>query len=172
MSPLTSPVGRFYDPWDDYNELIVEVVRDLSDEQLALRPAPERWPMWATIGHTAGARVYWLCTVFGEPGAELTPFKDPDAVDWEDDLDTPRSAAELVEALESTWRVIAGCLERWTPELLFEDFAPQADKNTQVQTRQAVLARLFSHDAYHCGELSQTLGIHGLTQIDIWRPPD
>ncbi|MEO7119188.1 MAG: hypothetical protein ABIZ34_09485 [Candidatus Limnocylindrales bacterium] len=26
-----------------------------------------------------------------------------------------------------------------------------------------------SHDAYHCGELSQALGIHGLPQIDLWR---
>jgi hypothetical protein len=29
---------------------------------------------------------------------------------------------------------------------------------------------MFSHDAYHCGELSQTLGIHDLPQIDLWRP--
>jgi hypothetical protein len=27
---------------------------------------------------------------------------------------------------------------------------------------------MFSHDAYHCGELSQTLGVHGLPQIDLW----
>jgi hypothetical protein len=29
---------------------------------------------------------------------------------------------------------------------------------------------MFSHDAYHCGELSQTLGRHALPQIDLWRP--
>jgi hypothetical protein len=29
---------------------------------------------------------------------------------------------------------------------------------------------MFSHDAYHCGELSQTLGMHGLPQIDLWPP--
>ena len=29
---------------------------------------------------------------------------------------------------------------------------------------------IFSHEAYHCGELSQTLGIAGLPQIDLWRP--
>jgi hypothetical protein len=27
-----------------------------------------------------------------------------------------------------------------------------------------------AHEAYHCGELSQTLGIHGLPQIALWRP--
>jgi uncharacterized damage-inducible protein DinB len=172
LSPLKSPVGRFYDPWDVYNERIVEVVRELTDEQLALRPAPDRWPIWATVGHTAGTRVYWLCTVFREPGAETTPFGDPDGMGWEDDLDHPRTTAELVHALETTWRIVAGCLDRWTPELAFEDFAPQAGKQTQIHTRQAVLVRMLSHESYHCGELSQTLGILGLPQIDLWRPPD
>lgn len=40
----------------------------------------------------------------------------------------------------------------------------------QVHQRGSILQRLFSHDAYQCGELSQTLGIHGLPQIDLWRP--
>jgi hypothetical protein len=39
---------------------------------------------------------------------------------------------------------------------------------TRVHTRQSILVRLISHDAYHCGELSQTLGIHDLPQIDLW----
>jgi hypothetical protein len=38
----------------------------------------------------------------------------------------------------------------------------------QRHTRQSVLMRMLSHDAYHAGELSQTLGIHGLRQIDLW----
>jgi uncharacterized damage-inducible protein DinB len=165
--------ARYYEPWAVYNERIVEVVGEMSAEQLALRPDPERWPIWATVGHMCGARVYWLCGVFGEPGAETTPFPDPHAeLGWEDDLDTPRGAAELTEALESTWRIVAGCLERWTASILFEDYPPQAGKKTQIHTRQAVLVRLLSHDSYHAGELSQTLGIHGLTQIDLWRPPD
>ena len=170
MNYSANSVARFYDGWRTYNERIVEVVRDLSAGDLQVRPAPEQWPIWATVGHTAGARVYWLCGVFGEPGAEATPFTDPaSGIGWEDDLDTPRSAAELTEALESTWRVIADCLQLWTPEMLFEQFDGQVGKKTQVQTRQSVLMRLLSHDAYHCGELSQTLGIRGLTQIDLWR---
>jgi uncharacterized damage-inducible protein DinB len=40
----------------------------------------------------------------------------------------------------------------------------------QTHTRGSILQRLFSHEAYHCGELSQTLGINGLPQIDLWRP--
>lgn len=162
-------VRRFYEPWQTYNQRIIEVVGELSDEQLAIRSSPERWPIWGTVGHTAGARVYWLCHIFGEPGAETTPFTDPDGMGWEDDLETPRSAAELTGALESSWRIVESCLRSWTPDIVFEEFEGQAGKKTQVHTRQAVLIRLLSHDSYHSGELSQTLGIHGLPQIDLWR---
>jgi DinB superfamily len=162
-------VARFYEPWRIYNERIIEVIGDMSGEQLAIRLSPDGWPIWATVGHTAGARVYWLCSVFGEPGADTTPFTDPTGGGWEDDIDHPRPAAELTGALESTWAVVDGCLQRWSPADLFEDFEGQAGKDTQVHTRQGVLVRLLSHDSYHCGELSQTLGINGLPQIDLWR---
>ena len=170
MSNLEGPVGRYYDGWQIYNDRMIEVVGQLSAEDLAVRPSADGWPIWATVGHTAGARVYWLCGVFGEPGAESTPFPDViSGIGWEDAPGTPRSAAELTEALKSTWRIIQDCLDRWTPGVLFEQFDPQAGKKTQLQTRQAVLLRLLSHDAYHCGELSQTLGINGRPQIDLWR---
>jgi uncharacterized damage-inducible protein DinB len=170
MSNSDTFVARTFEGWQTYNERIIEVVRELSDEELQVQPAPEGWPIWATLGHTAGARVYWLCGVFGEPGAETTPFSDPlSGIGWEDDLDTPRTAGELTDALESSWQIIAGCLQRWTPDVLFEQFERQAGQKTQVHTRQSVLIRLLSHDAYHCGELSQTLGIRGMPQIDLWR---
>ena len=38
----------------------------------------------------------------------------------------------------------------------------------QIHTRQSVLMRLITHDAYHCGEVSQTLGGHRLGEIDLW----
>ncbi len=163
-------VGRLYQDWQIYNDRIVEVIRELSVEELQIRPAADQWPIWATVGHMAGMRVYWLCGVLGEPGADTTPFADPlSGIGWEDDLDAPRTAVELTEALESSWMIIAGCLERWTPDQLFEQFERRAGEKTQLHTRQSVLVRLLSHDAYHSGELSQTLGIHGLPQIDLWR---
>ena len=162
-------IRSFYDQWPQYNRRMVEVIGVMSDEQLAHRPAPDRFPIWATVGHTAGARVYWLCAVLGEPGTESTPFTDPTGVGWEDDIDTPRGAGELVMALNTTWRVVEDCLDRWTPEMLADTIIREYGGNRRVHTRGSVLQRLFSHDAYHCGELSQTLGILGLPQIDLWR---
>src|SRR5207237_10521245 len=60
--------------WPDYNRSFREVITALTDDQLAMRPSPERWPMWATVGHAACQRVFWLCDFAGEPGAETTPF--------------------------------------------------------------------------------------------------
>jgi uncharacterized damage-inducible protein DinB len=154
--------------WPQYNRRLVEVVRPMTAEQLAIRSAPDRAPIWAVVGHTAGVRVFWLCRVFGEPGAETTPFADPEASGWEDDETVPRDAAELVTALETTWLIIDACLDRWTPEMLAESFT-RAGAPPQTHTRSSVLQRLLTHEAYHCGELSQTLGIHGLPQIDLWR---
>jgi uncharacterized damage-inducible protein DinB len=165
------PIRAFYDRWLQYNRRLTEVVGAMSDDQLAIRPAPDGAPIWATVGHTAGVRVYWLCGVLGEPGAETTPFTDPlNGQGWEDDLDHPRGADELVLALDSTWAIVDGCLDRWTPAILEETVERVYGDQRQVHSRASILQRLLTHEAYHCGELSQTLGIHGLPQIDLWRP--
>jgi uncharacterized damage-inducible protein DinB len=156
--------------WPQYNRRLREVIGAMTPEQLAIRPSPHLWPIWATVGHTAGTRVYWLCVIVGEPGAETTPFADTPDGAWEDDLDQPRSADELVEALDSTFAIIDRCLDRWTPEILGDDIRREYGGSVQVHTRSSIVQRLFSHEAYHCGELSQLLGIHGLPQIDLWRP--
>jgi uncharacterized damage-inducible protein DinB len=169
-----SSIRPFYKGWETYNQRLIDVIRPMTPAQLALRPAPERMPIWATVGHTAGTRVYWLCGVFREPGVEKTPFAEGLAtgVGWEDDENHPRDADELVGALETTWSIIDRCLDRWTPEMLSETFTREYDGKQQMHTRQSVLIRMLTHEAYHCGELSQTLGIHKLRQIDLWAPQD
>ena len=167
------PIRPFYDRWPQYNRRLTEVVGAMTDDQLAINPAPDRdrWPIWATVAHTAGGRNYWLCGVIGEPGADATPWPDALTWDgWEDHLDRPRTAAELVWALDSTWAVIDAVLDRWTPDMLPEEVERWYGDNRQLHSRASILQRLLTHDAYHCGELSQTLGIEGLPQVDLWRP--
>jgi uncharacterized damage-inducible protein DinB len=163
-------IRLFYDRWPQYNRRITEVIGTMTDDQLAIRPSPEHLPIWAIAGHMASVRVYWLCHVLGERGAEMTPWADPNAEGWDDDLDHPRTAAELVAALESTWAIVDGCLDRWTPEMLGEEFERFYGEQRQLHSRTSVLQRLLTHDAYHVGELTQTMGIHHLPEIYIWRP--
>src|SRR5205807_6214093 len=81
-------VAPFYDGWRFAQERLVERIGELSPEELALRAAPHLWPIWAIAAHTAGVRPYWLCHIFKEPGADRTPFNDPDGEGWEATLPT------------------------------------------------------------------------------------
>ena len=161
-------IAPFYDGWRFTNDRLTERIGTLSTEELALRAGPDLWPIWAIAAHTAGVRVYWLCSVCQEPGTERTPFSDPANEGWEDDLAYPRGSGELIEALESTWSIVEDCLNRWTPDMLQHEFTRERNGELQIHTRQSVLMRLLTHDAYHCAEIGQTLGIHGLPEVDIW----
>jgi uncharacterized damage-inducible protein DinB len=164
-------IRLFYDKWPQYNRRLRELVAPMSEEHLAITPGPDRWPIWATVGHTVAGRVYWLCGILGEAGAHTTPWPDPvNDLGWEDDLDHPRTAQELVGAIDTSWAILDGCLDRWTPALLEESVERVYGDTRQVHSRSSILQRMLTHDAYHCGELSQTLGIAGLPQIDLWRP--
>ena len=162
-------IAHLYDGWRKCDSRLVEALRALSSDQLKLRAAPSQWPIWATAAHTAGARVYWLCGVLKEKGAETTPFTDPlSGLGWEDDEDTPRSTNELVMALGTTWKIVEGCLARWTPQMLDDEFQRERNGKMQIHSRQSVIMRLITHDAYHAGEISQILGTYGLSAIDLW----
>jgi uncharacterized damage-inducible protein DinB len=161
-------IAPFYEGWQLTNDRLVGKIGSLSREQLALRPSPDQWPIWATAAHLAGGRVYWLCSVCQEPGQNRALFPDPANTGWEDDLDHPREASELVSALESSWGVVRDCLDRWTPSDLQEEFRRERDGKIQVHTRQSVLMRLITHDAEHTGEISTTLGMNGLEAPDLW----
>ncbi|HUQ17040.1 MAG TPA: DinB family protein [Candidatus Saccharimonadales bacterium] len=165
---MPESVAPFYAGWRQANERLIETVGSLSTEELAWSSAPGMWPIWALTAHLAGTRTYWLCAVLGEPGAGTTPFSDPSGEGWEDDLSRPRGAGELVHALRTTWAVVEGCLERWTPDMLEVEFPRKRGEVLQLHTRQSILFRMLTHDASHTGEISQLLGMHGRDGVDLW----
>jgi len=166
-----------YGDWRAYNDLVVAALRVMPTEELALR-APSgdptsstSWPIWAVAGHTAGARVFWLCTIMGLPGAESTPFGSASDMGWEDDLDRPRSADELVAAWTTTWAIVERGLDTWTPEHLGDPVARGHGDAARHFTRRSLLMRLITHEAFHIGEIALIQGMHGRQPIDLW-PPD
>jgi hypothetical protein len=122
-----------YGMWPQYNRRVRDVIAAMTDEQLAIRPAPDMLPIWA------------------------------------DDLDHPRTAGELAGAFDSTFAIVDGCLDRWTFDQLTDEVERHYGDTVQVHTRGSILQRLLTHEAWHAGELSQTFGIHGLQQPDLWR---
>ncbi len=158
-----------YSSWPAYNRRLCETIAGLTDEQLAIRPSDDRWPLWATAGHTACQRVFWLCDFAGEPGADTTPFTDAGHnCPGDDDLEHVLGAGALVEALDASFRIVEACLDRWTLDMLSEVIRRDDWDETWVHTRGAVIQRVFSHDVYHCAEVNEALSAAGLAQIDLW----
>ena len=163
-------IRQAYSNWPQYNSRFLAAVAAMSGEQLAIRPSPERWPIWATVGHTACQRVFWLCDFAGEPGAENTPFTDAgNNCPGDDDLEHVLSAHQLVEALESSFRIVEQCLAGWTVDSLAEELRREDWDETWVHSRGWVIQRVFAHDISHIAELNEALGIAGLPQINLWK---
>lgn len=106
----------------------------------------------------------------GHAWADTTPFPDAANSGWEDDLDHPRSADELVTAWTTTWGIVERAFDAWTPDMLDESVA-RGQGDASHFTRRSLLLRLITHQAYHVGEIVVIQGIHGRRQIDLW-PPD
>lgn len=165
----TSPLRAAFATWPRLNASLRETVLRLTPAQLALQPSPSQWPLWATVGHLACQRVFWLCDFAGEPGADTTPFTNA-AFDCpgDDDLENVLGPEELAAALDSTFAIVERCLDTWEvgslPESIrWPEFGPD-----WVMGRGEVLGRTFAHDVWHAGQLSLTLSAHGLGRVDVW----
>lgn len=158
-----------YSQWPRYNERLRDIVAALTDEMLARRPGPERWPIWATVGHAACQRVFWLCDFAGEPGADTTPFTNAGYdCPGDDDLEHVLDGAALAAALDSTFRIVEGVLDRWTLDTLDEEIRRPDFGPDWVHTRGAVIQRVLSHDIHHVAELNEVLGAAGLPVVNLW----
>ena len=168
----------FLEGWAGYQRLLLEAIRPLNAEQLASRTAPFQWAVWQLASHMAGTRAYWFHEVLGEGDEEVghmfavesttVPDLPLEDAGWEDDEDHPRTAAELVDALERTWPMIEDRLRRWTLEELEVEFS-RTRRNGEIQTfsRAWVVWHLIEHDLHHGGEISQILGTNGLPAPEL-----
>jgi uncharacterized damage-inducible protein DinB len=167
----------FYEGWANYQRLLVEALRDLTPEQLGLRPAPGLWAVWQLGGHMVGARAHWFHEVFGEGDPAIrdmfrvasttVPDLPLEDAGWEDDETHPRGAEELVDAFGRTWALIDDCLRRWTPDDLAVEFSRSRPSGIQTRTRAWGIWHLMEHDLHHGGEISLILGSHGVPALDL-----
>ncbi len=148
--------------WERYQGLLVGAVAPLSAADLALRAAPSLWPVGRLAAHIVATRVGWFQGWMGEGDPALAAL-DP----WDAEGAPPRTAAELVDGLEATWRMMRDCLERWTPEMLDDPFTRERPRGIVTRTRGWIIWHVIEHDLHHGGELALTLGMHGLVAPDL-----
>ena len=73
-----------------------------------------------------------------------------------------RSASELENGLETTWRAISASLQHWSIADLSDTIEWKYHGETSVFTRGQVIWNLVRHDYHHGGEIMLTLGVHGI----------
>jgi len=161
--------------WAEHQRLLLTALRDLTPEQLALRPAPHEWAIWQIAGHMAGSREFWFHDVLGEGDDDLrdlfrverttVPGLSLEDAGWEDDETHPRTASQIVEAFERTWTMIDGCLRRWTADDLAVGFTREG--RDHENSRAWVLWHLIEHEGHHGGAISLILGTNRLPVIDL-----
>jgi uncharacterized damage-inducible protein DinB len=157
MAEENFTLTRFYASWKEYQDHIKDAVAPLTAEQLALRAAPGLRSIGENAAHIIGCRVGWFTYTLGEDaGVDLK------AVRWDEPGGPARSAAELVQGLDRTWQMMADRLARWSPAEMQQTFPDDWDGTIVHLSRAWVVWHLIEHDLHHGGELSLTLGMHGI----------
>ncbi len=147
-----------YSGWERYQNLLVEAIAPLTPDQLDLRVSPDLRSIGEIAIHIIGARARWFNEGMGEGGPELEAMRM-----WDRDGRRPNNAAELEEGFEVTWRAMRDCLTRWTTDDLDQEFFARG----RTRSRQWIIWHVIEHDLHHGGEISLTLGAHGLRAPDM-----
>lgn len=157
MAEENFTLTRFYASWKEYQDHIKDAVAPLTAEQLVLRAAPGLRSIGENAAHIIGCRLGWFTYTLGEDaGADL------EAVRWGEPGGPARSAAELVQGLDRTWQMMADRLARWSPAEMQETFPDDWDGTIVHLSRAWIVWHLIEHDLHHGGEISLTLGMHGI----------
>jgi uncharacterized damage-inducible protein DinB len=179
MSEENFTLTTFYENWKLYQDHLVEVIAPLTAEQLALRAAPGLRSIGENALHIVGCRTYWFTEFLGEDGGQTmtsyarwnqaalgAPYANWDEVALALEARVP-SAAELAQGLDRTWQFMADCLARWSPADMRRTFPDDWDGKKVELPRAWVVWHVLEHDLHHGGEVSLTLGTHGLQAPDV-----
>ena len=130
-------LAPFYRGWEEYQWLLIGALAPLTAEQLAIHASPGQRPIWLIATHIIGTRIGWFQGWMGEGDPSLAELDL-----WDADDAPPRSAAEIIHGLETTWAMIQGCLDRWTPDMLDDEFTRERPRGLVTRTRQWIIWHL------------------------------
>lgn len=162
MTENATTLTTFYKGWDVYQKHLITAITPLTSDQLTLRAAPHLRSIGMIATHIIGARARWFHHLLGEGGPDIVLLAQ-----WDRNNQPTRTAAELVSGLESSWQMIQDALARWVPSDLERTFQEEWGGEKYTFSLQWILWHLIEHDVHHGGEISLTLGMHGLAAPDI-----
>jgi uncharacterized damage-inducible protein DinB len=158
MAEENFTLATIYTSWKGYQDHIKQSLAPLTAEQLELCAAPGLRSIGENAAHIIGCRAGWFTQFLGEDGGEDVKA----SADW-DTPDAPaRTADELVRGLDFTWQFMTDCLARWSPADMEQTFPDDWDGKRVELSRAWVVWHVLEHDLHHGGEISLTMGMHGL----------
>jgi uncharacterized damage-inducible protein DinB len=147
----------FYASWKEYQGHLRDTLGSLSTEQLALRAAPGLRSVGENAMHIISCRIGWYTYTMGEDGSA---YNLPDE-SWGEAGNVP-TAADLAQALDNTWRLMTDCLLHWSSADMQKTFPDDWDGKPVELSRAWIVYHVLEHDLHHGGEVSLTLGMHGI----------
>jgi uncharacterized damage-inducible protein DinB len=160
--PASDPtLATFYREWEQYHTHLRTALAPLTDDQLALRAAPALRTIGALVEHMVEGRVIWLADFTGEASPTSTELRA-----WLDAPEAPRDAATLRTRLDASWQVVAESLARWDDAAMLKTYPIDWRGDHYDLTRGWVVWHVLEHDLHHGGEVSLTLGMHGLPGLE------
>jgi uncharacterized damage-inducible protein DinB len=153
-------VSTFHASWRGYQDHLKEALTTLTAEQLALRAAPGLRSIGENAMHIIGCRRDWFTYDLGEDGGAAMQRYET----WNRAAPgTPvPTGAELAQGLDQTWQFMADCLARWSSADMQQTFTDDSESPPFEFSRAWVVWHLLEHDLHHGGEISLTLGMHGI----------
>src|SRR3990170_6480043 len=148
--------------WHTYQDVLVGALRPLNADQLSLRAASNLRSVGQISAHIIGARARWFYLLMGEGGREFKTLGN-----WDRRAAKARTAEELISGLEVTWQGMQAAIARWTPEDWQKTWPGEDAREPETITRQWVIWHLIEHDLHHGGEISITLGVHGISALAL-----
>ena len=159
MAEESFTLTTFYTEWKAYQDRLKTALTPLTAEQLTLRAAPDLRSIGENAEHIIGCRIGWFTYTLGEDASA-----DVKAIaSWDESGAPARTAADLVRGLDLTWHLMADCVARWSPTDMHQTFPDEDETGTPIEVSRAwVVWHVLEHDLHHGGEISLTLGMHGL----------
>lgn len=157
-----STLEVMYENWRGYNEKLRHCIAPLTNEQLALQPAPRMWPLGQVVQHIISVRAGWFSATLQDEDERMNEY-----MMWGQRESPDRSAAELARGLDETWAFIEARLQRWTPADCAQTFPDEWDGQVFQVSRSWVIYHVLEHDLHHGSEASLILSMNGLPGLDL-----
>lgn len=157
-----STLAVIYENWRSHNEKLRTAIDRLTNEQLALQPAPHMWPVEQLVQHIISVRAGWFSGTLQDADDQMTAY-----MGWGQRDSPSRSVAELARGLDDTWAFIETRVQRWTPDDCAKTYPDEWDGQIYEVSRSWVIYHVLEHDLHHGGEISLILSMNGLRGLDL-----